>query len=165
VVATIDPDVMKAPKLDLSLCAACQHPKHVGRRCDQSGEVDRRDGRGLVIEICTCDDARARKDDRRKQGGWHLLPWTVIGYVADIYDYGSRKYAANSWQNLPPDPETHATAKERYEQAMFRHWGAYKKGEWLDPESGKPHLAHFIWGALAVMWFELKERSETKEQP
>ncbi len=146
----------EAVKLDTQTCAACKHEKHVGRECRIMLTEN-----GLPTgKVCGCSDVHARKADKGKAGGWHLLPWVVIEKLAEIYDYGSRKYAANSWQDVPPDPETKATPRERYEQAMFRHWGAFKKGEWLDPESGKPHLAHFLWGAVAVFWFELRDRGQ-----
>ncbi len=145
------------PKIDLNLCPSCHHTKHVGRNCGYQPPAPPAPLK--PVAPCECNDTHARKADKGKTGGWHLLPWDVLGHVADIYDYGSRKYAANSWQDVPPDPETKATPRERYEQAMFRHWAAFKRGEWLDPESHKPHLAHFCWGALAVFWFELKERT------
>lgn len=142
-----------AAKLDLALCPQCQHPKHFGRVC---GEVLDPVLPAGEENCCQCSDANTRKADRGKQGGWHLLPWEILGYVAEIYNYGRRKYAANSWQSVPADPETGASPQERYEDAMFRHWSAFKRGEWLDPESGKPHLAHFCWGALTVFWFALR---------
>lgn len=142
--------------LDLNLCPACQHEKHVGRVC----QIVKLTDQGLPThEVCGCDDAKARKADSGKVGGFSLIPWNVLAGLADIYDYGRKKYAANSWQTVPPD-EHGRTAEERYEDAMFRHWGAYKRGEWLDPESKKPHLFHFLWGAVAMCWFGMKRRQD-----
>lgn len=147
--------------IDFSKCQVCKHAKHIGRDCGEilnplhpAGDDNR----------CKCDDIQARKNTHGKTGGWHLLPWSVLAKVAEIYDYGSRKYKANSWQDVPPDPDTGATPRERYEQAMFRHWEYFKGGEWLDPESGKPHLSHFIWNALAVFWFELQDRKKEEDR-
>jgi hypothetical protein len=95
---------------------------------------------------------KSRKADTGKSGGFSLIPWGVIAGLAAIYDYGRKKYAANSWQTVPPDKDGR-TAEERYEDAMFRHWESHKAGEFLDPESGKPHIYHFLWGAVAMCWF------------
>lgn len=113
------------------------------------------DHQGELLEVplrCDCNDVKSRKADTGKVGGFSLLPWDVLRGLASIYDYGRKKYAANSWQTVPPDKDGR-TAEERYEDAMFRHWDAHKSGEFLDPESHLPHLYHFLWGAVAVCWF------------
>lgn len=67
--------------------------------------------------------------------------------VADILTYGANKYADNSWQNLD-------NGKVRYLGAALRHLLAYAKGERLDPESGKSHLAHAATNILFLIHFE-----------
>ena len=37
--------------------------------------------------------------------------------------------------------------------ALFRHLLAFCAGEDIDPESGKPHLAHAAWHCLALLTF------------
>ena len=39
--------------------------------------------------------------------------------------------------------------------ARHRHWAAMKKGEELDPDSGKPHRAHIIACDLFLLHFEM----------
>lgn len=83
---------------------------------------------------------------------WDLLPLDLIEKVVEVYDFGSHKYAPNTWQNLE-------NGKERYLAAHFRHLCAWRKGEKNDPESGLNHLQHCIWNLLAVLHYELKENS------
>jgi hypothetical protein len=140
-------------KIDLTKCPACQHEKHTGNVCKVV--VDNLLAGGsypAMNKLCGCTDANARKADTGKREGFSLLPWDVITGLAAVYAYGRKKYAANSWQTVPPDAQGR-TAEERYEEAMFRHWSDFKKGEWRDPESGLPHLYHFLWNAVAICWF------------
>lgn len=163
------PDASAPPKADhlptaeapVGNCPSCTHPKHTGGVCGL--EIGTRiNNEGLTEPVrCSCSDAQARKADKGKVGGFHLLPWSVLTGLAAIYDYGRKKYAANSWQEVPPDGEGR-TAEERYEDAMFRHFGAFKEGKWLDPESKLPHLYHALWGMVALCWFNDKKRKETK---
>jgi len=55
--------------------------------------------------------------------------------LAEVLTFGAQKYAAHSWKNVP-DLEV------RYYSALRRHMNAWRAGEWLDEESGLPHLAH-----------------------
>jgi hypothetical protein len=77
--------------------------------------------------------------------------------VAGIYEYGAKKYAANSWREVPVDQETGETPVERYFNAMMRHIIAWRRGEWLDPESGHAHLAHALWGVIALIELSMDE--------
>ena len=71
---------------------------------------------------------------------------TPLKRVAEVLEYGARKYQPNSWQHVP-------NAKERYEDALDRHLNSWKSGEVVDPESGLPHLAHIATNALFLLWF------------
>lgn len=55
--------------------------------------------------------------------------------VADVLTYGADKYAPNQWKEVE-------NAKDRYYAALRRHLSAWRKGEKIDSESGKSHLAH-----------------------
>jgi hypothetical protein len=122
--------------LDLSLCANCQHDKHIGMTC--------------MVLGCGCDDVQARKNSKGKIGCFYLLPWEAIMELAAVYEYGAKKYAANSWREVPKDPVTGAEPHERYFDAMMRHIVAIQRGEEFDPESGLRHIAHVMWGACAL---------------
>lgn len=40
--------------------------------------------------------------------------------------------------------------------ALYRHFLAFQKGEDYDPESGRPHMAHAAWHALALVSFHAR---------
>lgn len=79
-----------------------------------------------------------------------LLPFESLEEISKVLDYGAKKYAPNNWQ-LVPD------AVRRYEDALLRHFSAYKRGEEVDPESGLKHLSHMACNALFLVWFELNK--------
>ena len=62
------------------------------------------------------------------------MPETLEG-ISRVLTFGARKYAADSWQHVED-------GIRRYEGAAMRHKLARLKGEWLDPESGEPHIYH-----------------------
>lgn len=76
--------------------------------------------------------------------------------MSKVGTFGANKYTANGWKTVPQ-------GIDRYEDAMLRHWLAYKSGETCDPESGLPHLAHCAWNVLAVLTLSLvKEEDASK---
>lgn len=68
--------------------------------------------------------------------------------VSKVLTFGASKYGANNWQGL--DEFTN-----RYYAAILRHLFAYGGGERIDPESGLPHLAHALCGALFLLSSEV----------
>lgn len=74
--------------------------------------------------------------------------------VADISAYGSKKYdtpyADKGWLRVEG-------AAGRYLDALVRHVTAYAGGETIDSESGKRHMAHAAWNALALLELVKKE--------
>jgi hypothetical protein len=144
--------------LDLSRCPSCGHDKHIGKTCgfiEFNTEAD-------THKACECSDAKARKASGGKPGGFHLIPWRAVTALAGIYEYGARKYAANSWRDVPTDPETGETPIDRYFNATMRHLIAWRQGEWLDKESGKAHLAHALWGVVALFELSLDDTKQDK---
>lgn len=71
-----------------------------------------------------------------------LLPWKALRLIARVLTFGAKKYGANNWQEIEG---------ERYEDALLRHYEAWRAGEWLDEESGQPHLAHLGCNALFLL--------------
>ena len=82
---------------------------------------------------------------------WDLLPLDVVEKLVEIYEFGANKYGENNWRNLQ-------NGYKRCRAALFRHLTAYDKGEQVDPESGKSHLAHAAWNALSMVYFAERER-------
>ena len=91
-----------------------------------------------------------KKDDKLR---WELLPLGLIKYIVEVYHFGAKKYAPNTWQNLPD-------GYNRYKAALFRHLTAFEEGETHDKESGLHHLAHMALNAIALLYFALQ-----KEKP
>jgi len=92
-----------------------------------------------------------RKYDQGKLR-YDLMPAKVLEQVVDVLTYGANKYTtkdsdgADNWHKCP-DPNN------RYYAAAMRHIQAWRQGEILDKESGKPHLAHAICCLTFILEF------------
>ena len=101
----------------------------IGDAVEESGPLVGKDGSG--------------KDDRADgKLRWDLLPLAEIEDIVRVYTEGAKKYADNSWQNIPD-------GFERYRAALLRHMTAYMKGERYDKETGLMQLAQNCWNAIA----------------
>lgn len=83
---------------------------------------------------------------------WDLLPLDLIEKIVEIYTFGAKKYAANTWADLPD-------GENRYRAALMRHMAAHCKGEFRDPESGLLHAANMAWNAIAVLHFAIQREN------
>lgn len=81
-----------------------------------------------------------------------LIPCSLIDGVGRVLTFGAQKYEADNWKKFTPQQ-----VKECIGSAM-RHIEKYRQGNWLDPESGLPHLAH----AAANLGFILELHKEEK---
>jgi len=63
-----------------------------------------------------------------------LIPFEAIGEIADVLEYGAKKYEAHNWAR--------GADWSRYFSALCRHVFAWWAGEDKDPETGFSHLAH-----------------------
>ena len=75
-----------------------------------------------------------------------LMPHEALTGLAEVMTFGANKYTPNGWKTVP-------NAMARYEDAMLRHYYAYKSGEELDPESGLSHLKHMLTNAAFLVYF------------
>lgn len=98
---------------------------------------------GAIIELV------GRKFDGDKLR-FDLLPWREVEQVVEILTIGAQKYDDNNWQHVEPFT--------RYIAAAFRHFVAWMKGEKLDAETGKNHLAHAICCLLFLLWKDNQEK-------
>ena len=79
---------------------------------------------------------------------YRLIPPQVIEALACIFTYGLHKYKSEgSWKQVD---------KERYQDALYRHFQDYLKGNKLD-ESKFPHSFHVLWNAGALVYKDLEE--------
>ena len=97
------------------------------------------------MDVCTCakDGAGAKFDSDKLR--WDLLPFKEVEDIVQVLTDGAKKYAPNNWQKVP-DKE------ERYFAALLRHVIARRKGEIIDPDSGRTHLSHAGCCLLFLMW-------------
>lgn len=64
-----------------------------------------------------------------------LIPPVLLEETARVLMHGAAKYDRGNWAKVPD-------ADLRYAAALYRHFLAWLRGEIVDPESGRPHLAH-----------------------
>lgn len=71
--------------------------------------------------------------------------------VVEVATFGSKKYKRSSWPAVP-------NARERYEDAMFRHLIDYfiEGKNSIASDSKLKHLSHALWNMMAIL--ELDER-------
>ena len=84
-----------------------------------------------------------KHDDGKRM--WDLLPYSAVGQVVDVLNYGARKYGEDSWKGV---------GRERYFPPAMRHLTAGWEGEMTDPESGIHHLAHAACNVLFMLWLD-----------
>lgn len=91
------------------------------------------------------------KHDSGKNQWWYLDEhWESIEEVISVLTYGDDKYPAPDGANWKRLDNPH----KRFKDALTRHLIAYRKGEKIDPETNKSHLAHIITNALFLMYFD-----------
>ena len=79
-----------------------------------------------------------------------LVPTGIIKAIAKVRGFGVKKYGDNTnWEKVE---------KERYKDALYRHWLAYLDGAEKDEESGLPPLWHMACNLAFLI--ELEEREE-----
>lgn len=104
-------------------------------------------------EVAKASGAAVGKDgsgkDDRADGKlrWDLLPLAEIEDIVRVYTEGAKKYADNSWQDIPD-------GFNRYFAATMRHLVAYAKGERFDSDTGCMHLAQVAWNAIALLYYD-----------
>lgn len=76
-----------------------------------------------------------------------LVPGEAIEAIAQVLDFGRKKYTENGWQSVPD-------AQRRYFAAALRHMIAFQKGEHFDPDSGLPHLDHALCNLAFLAFFD-----------
>lgn len=95
-----------------------------------------------------------KKFDTEGKIRWDCVPLELIEQIAEVMTYGAEKYNENpnnpNWVKVE-------NGKHRYYAAMMRHLVADMKGERTDPESGLPHLSHFLFNAMAYTHFRRQE--------
>ena len=81
---------------------------------------------------------------------WDLLPYEQMEEVVAVLTFGAKKYGAYNWKELDD-------MEDRTFAALMRHGVERKKGNIIDPETGRHHLAHLICCALFHMWKDMQD--------
>ena len=92
-----------------------------------------------------------RKDDAGKPPLQFLLKYfdaRALGAVAEVMDYGAGRYGERNWEK----PQL---SKERILGAVLRHVGNDLRGDKVDADSKKLHLAHAAASALMALSKEM----------
>ena len=76
-----------------------------------------------------------------------LMEPSAERHYCTIGGFGAEKYGRNNWKLAKLEDIS------RYYAAMKRHENAELSGEYLDPESNKPHGWHSLWNRIAVNYF------------
>lgn len=63
-----------------------------------------------------------------------LLDAQALEGIAAVLTFGAKKYAAHNWRG--------GISNSRLVAALLRHVFSIMRGEYIDPESGLPHIDH-----------------------
>lgn len=96
-----------------------------------------RDGTPIPEPVSSCPSGGAKKFDAGKPR-MDLIPPVVLRLMADVLEFGTRKYGPNNWASGEGLPWSKLYA------ALQRHLNDWWEGKILDPETKKPALAHAL---------------------
>lgn len=86
---------------------------------------------------------KAKHFDDNKVTLQNILAMSGLDEVANVGQYGAKKYGL--WNFMK------GAEWMRYLGSCARHIAAVIRGEWLDLESGLPHLAHCAFNCLIIL--------------
>lgn len=72
------------------------------------------------------------------------IEWSFIEEMAKAMNANKHKYNPFNWHK--------PMVKTDLEDSVMRHWVAYKKGEFLDPDDGCSHLAKIANNLMMLMY-------------
>jgi len=95
-------------------------------------------------KIVTDPKTGGQKGQKPEQ--YNLVPPYPFAALSRVYTMGAEKYSPFNWLkgykwSLSYD-------------ALYRHIEATRRGEWVDRESGLPHLAHAAFHLFTLLEFE-----------
>jgi hypothetical protein len=82
---------------------------------------------------------------------FHLIPGDALEALAEVYTYGTIKYAPENWRK--------GMSWSRIFGGIMRHAWAFWRGEEIDEESGMPHIIQAAWGCFTLYCYS-KTRPE-----
>lgn len=106
--------------------------------------VDSEPREGREAEVRTTSVTGGQKGV--KEARFDLIPSEALTQLAEHYAAGAAKYGDHNWRKGFEWSKSYA--------ALNRHLHAFWGGEWLDPETGKPHLSAVAFHAFCLLTFE-----------
>lgn len=97
-----------------------------------------------------CKDLEEHKPGMKYDEGKPNLSLVFGGFpralldVAQVGTFGARKYTPEGWKSVK-------NLQERYSSALLRHMFSVLSNDEFDNETGRHHLAHVAWNALALL--------------
>lgn len=95
------------------------------------------------VERITNEKTGGQKESKEER--FDLIPTKPLRMLARVFGKGAKKYAPNNWRKGYDWGLSYA--------ALQRHLHAYWEGEYTDPETGLPHLAHASWHCMVLQEF------------
>ncbi len=86
----------------------------------------------------------------------HLLPVTPMWQIAEVFGYGAKKYAVNSYRR----GDRKSVPYMRTMGSVLRHCFKWIAGEEKDPDTGLSHLAHAATQLMILMEHSANGTSE-----
>ena len=90
--------------------------------------------------------------DQNKKNKYSILPIKMLEALSEVLTFGAEKYSPDNYKDEPV---------EGYIDSMFRHYVAWKNGEYYDDESGLPHLYHMFANAGFIVCLEEMNRENS----
>lgn len=84
----------------------------------------------------------------QKQEQYSMIPVDPLAEVARVYGYGAQKYDRDNWRK--------GYAWSLSLDALLRHIEQFRRGESVDTESGRKHLAHAAFHLFTLMEYDSK---------
>jgi hypothetical protein len=104
------------------------------------------------------EDIQSDQTQRKDAGKLRmdLIPPEWLIELSKVLTFGAKKYEANGWKE--------GMNYSRCLAALKRHLVKWELGETLDDESKCHHLSAVAWNALALMYYDLHERSDLDDR-
>lgn len=84
---------------------------------------------------------------------YDLVPWEALASIVSVLTFGANKYSDDNWkQGFLKDAQTLNETRDRYYAATIRHLEAWRSGQLIDTDSGKPHLACAACCVIFLLW-------------
>ncbi len=90
---------------------------------------------------------------------YDMIPNSVIELLIKVMMYGAfdKRYGVDNWKGAKSEEDL-----KRYYNAGRRHDEAHMSGEYIDPESNLPHLAHKLCNDVFRLYLEEEKRNGKK---